>query len=370
MLRRASSLVLYWDGQRLLFENYATGVRIFADPLAAQILHFFHRWRSVEALAAHFSDFTPASLFRAVAALERHTLLQRSDAAEDARTRAMSDWSPWNPSAGFFHFSTKDVRFSANRAALDRALRRKAKTSPMPPVVKRYPGAAVIKLPQPVDRGEFPRVLLSRRTHRQFAPVPVRLADLGTLLGLTWGVQDWLVLPGIGRSPMKTSPSGGARQPIEVYVVVRNVEGLAPGIYHYAADRHVLELMRRGATAHDFGRYLPAQPWFRGAAVLTLMTAIFARTRWKYQSPRAYRVVLAEAGHLCQTFCLTATWLGLAPFCTMALADSKIEAELGLDGITESALYAAGVGTRPVQTVPRRTLSENRRGSRNTTTGR
>jgi hypothetical protein len=56
-------------------------------------------------------------------------------------------------------------------------------------------------------------------------------------------------------------------------------------------------------------------------------------------------VVLLDAGHLCQTFCLVATWLGLAPFCTAAFEDSLIERDLGLDGIRESALYVAGVGT-------------------------
>ena len=57
--------------------------------------------------------------------------------------------------------------------------------------------------------------------------------------------------------------------------------------------------------------------------------------------------MLLEAGHVCQTFCLVATWLGLAPFCTMALADSRVEKDLGVDGITESVIYAAGVGSRP-----------------------
>jgi hypothetical protein len=42
-----------------------------------------------------------------------------------------------------------------------------------------------------------------------------------------------------------------------------------------------------------------------------------------------------------------ATWLGLAPFCSMALADSRIERDLKIDGVSESVLYAAGVGTRP-----------------------
>jgi len=74
---------------------------------------------------------------------------------------------------------------------------------------------------------------------------------------------------------------------------------------------------------------------------------VFPRSQWKYEHSRAYRVVLAEAGHVCQTFCLTATWLGLAPFCTMALADSKIERALGMDGVTESVVYAMGAGVRP-----------------------
>ena len=69
------------------------------------------------------------------------------------------------------------------------------------------------------------------------------------------------------------------------------------------------------------------------------MTAVFRRTMWKYHLARAYRAVLLDAGHLCQTFCLVATWLGLAPFCTAALKDTLIEEDLGIDGIRESVLY-------------------------------
>jgi SagB-type dehydrogenase family enzyme len=83
------------------------------------------------------------------------------------------------------------------------------------------------------------------------------------------------------------------------------------------------------------------------ASALFIMTAVFPRTQWKYRFARTYRVVLLETGHLCQTFCLVATWLGLAPFCTAAFQDSLIEKELGLDGIRESVLYLAGVGTLP-----------------------
>ncbi len=74
------------------------------------------------------------------------------------------------------------------------------------------------------------------------------------------------------------------------------------------------------------------------------MTGVFSRTMWKYHKPRAYRVVLLDAGHLGQTFCLTATRMGLAPFSTAALKDTLIERDLGIDGISESVLYVAGIG--------------------------
>jgi SagB-type dehydrogenase family enzyme len=76
------------------------------------------------------------------------------------------------------------------------------------------------------------------------------------------------------------------------------------------------------------------------------MTAVLPRTMWRYRFSRAYRVLLLEAGHFCQTFCLVATWLGLAPFCTAALRDEKIEEKLRLNGATETVLYAAGVGMK------------------------
>jgi SagB-type dehydrogenase family enzyme len=91
-------------------------------------------------------------------------------------------------------------------------------------------------------------------------------------------------------------------------------------------------------------RYLPEQDWYEDAAALVFFVASFERIRWRYAYARAYRAAFIEAGHLCQTFCLTATWRGLAPFCSMALADSTIERDLDLDGISESVLYTAGVG--------------------------
>jgi SagB-type dehydrogenase family enzyme len=340
-------VIIYWQSGHLVFENFLTRRQITALPLTASLLHFFDRWKAIADLFAAMPQYSPTSLRRAVAQLVRHSLLQREDQPLPSRQAALTAWSAWNPSAGFFHLSTKDLKFEADDAKEFRALVRQAKSKPIPLPIKRYPKAKKIPLPAAPADGEFARVLLQRRTWREFSATPVPLSTLGNLLGLTWGVRQWVALPKIGSVALKTSPSGGAMHPIEAYVLARNVDGLTAGFYHYDAADHRLELLKRGATSRDITRLLAHQWWYGPAAFVVFLTAVFERTRWKYDYARAYRAVLIEAGHLCQTFCLTATSMQLAPFCTMAFADSKIEKVLGLDGIAESALYVAGAGMRP-----------------------
>ena len=256
-------------------------------------------------------------------------------------------WQYWLPSAGFFHFSTRDVEFAKDPVAAFRHLQQRAKTQPMPRVGKLYPGARRVPLSADSPVGDFPRILKERRTWRKFSAKPLPLAELATLLQLTFGVQAWAEIPGLGRAPMKTSPSGGSLHPIEAYVLARNVKGLRPGIYYYDAKRLNLVWLRHGISRKSLEIMVGHQWWFAETPFLVLMTAVFGRPQWKYDYPRVYRAVLLEAGHLCQTFCLTATWLRLAPFCTIALADTKWEKILGIDGVRESLIYAAGAGLRP-----------------------
>jgi SagB-type dehydrogenase family enzyme len=347
VFRRSPFLVSYWEADRLVFENYATGKGATAAPIATEVLNFFSGWRSPDALFRHFPQYSSSSLRAAIQALTRHSLLQRSDCKLHPIERSMAAWKDWNPAAGFFHFTGRDLPFEADLVSMGRYMEGLTQGKAMPVPVKHYPRAAQTLLPAPPVDGEFLRVLTARRTWRRFAAGKLALADLATLLGLTWGVREWVAVPPLGRFAVKTSPSGGALHPIEAYVVARDVDGIAPGIYHYDAARHRLELLRRGMTRDQMSDYVIGQRWFSEAAAFVFMTGVFTRTQWKYRYPRAYRVVLAETGHLCQTFCLVATWLGLAPFCTMAMADSKIDRDLGIDGVTEGVLYVAGVGKKP-----------------------
>jgi SagB-type dehydrogenase family enzyme len=200
----------------------------------------------------------------------------------------------------------------------------------------------------PVDiASPLAATLRARRTWRRFGPGALTLDELSALLGLTWGVQAWVHVQGFGEMPLKTAPSGGARHAVEAYVAVRRVAGLAAGVYHYRAEAHRLVGIRRGLTQAALAACVPHQAWMARAAAIVFMTAVLARTQWRYPFSRAYRTVLAETGHHAQTCCLVATERGLAPFCTMALADSVTERLLGADAWREPVLYAVGVGRRP-----------------------
>jgi SagB-type dehydrogenase family enzyme len=344
--RRANFVVSYWQDADFVLENFLAQRRVTCDPMAASILHFFHRDRSLSELFAALPEYTPESLRRAVKTLEGHALLQPSGKKLLNEDR-LAAWSEWNPVASYFHLSTKDMKFAGDAAEEFRTVVELAKTKPMPRPIKRYSKARRVKLPASTVSGEFAQVLQTRRTWRRFSDRAVSQEMLGTMLRLTWGVQQWVRIPELGDVAVKTSPSGGALHPIEAYVLARNVDNLAPGLYHYSGADHRLELLRRGATSKQITSWLVNQYWYGGAAFVVFMTAVFGRTQWKYDYPRAYRAMLLESGHLCQTFCLTATWLGLAPFCTLAFADSAIEKAIGIDGISESALYVAGAGVRP-----------------------
>jgi len=327
--------------------NIATGAQVIAGPIVCSLLDGLDQWQSIATVTAGRSRQEAIPLAAIVRELAHRSFLERSDRARPTPSRALDTWADWNPAASFFHLSTKDIPYETDVAEAEKRQRQHARLRPMPPPVKSYPRAPHIALPAAERAGELPRLLLERRTWRHFSRAPIDLSTLATLLELTWGVQRWAHVRGQGRVAFKTSPSGGARHPIEAYVLAVRVNGLPRGLYHYAADRHGLDRLSRRATNRQIVEYCADQGWYGSAGALMIMTAIFAREWWRYRSPRAYRAVLLDAGHLCQTFCLAATWLKLAPFCTMALADSRIERDLKIDGVTESVVYVAGVGSRP-----------------------
>jgi SagB-type dehydrogenase family enzyme len=345
--RRSVPVILYWHENKLVFENFALQTRITAESLTCSILHYCGEWRSFGEICEFLSEYSETSVAESLKLLCENRVLERSDEKPDPRVKAMESWTSWNPAAGYFHFSTKDTPFAPDPMGAIKGLLVRAKHDPMPLPVKRYAGARRIKLPHLESDAEFPEILRSRRTWRTYGKQAVPFEALAQIMKLTFGIQGWVDVPELGTAAMKTSPSCGCLHPTEAYVLAQRVEGLRRGFYHYNTAGHELEWLRPGVTTKELEKSLGHQWWFAKAAFVVLMTAVFGRTHWKYEFPRVYRGILIEAGHLCQTFCLTATWLGLAPFSTIAQSDTQWEKWLGIDGVTESIIYVAGAGMRP-----------------------
>ncbi|MDP9004530.1 MAG: SagB/ThcOx family dehydrogenase, partial [Verrucomicrobiota bacterium] len=270
----------------------------------------------------------------------KHGLLLPKGSPEAARDNQLAKkWAAWLPQ-GSFHFSTKDALYVDRTDWSLPRLKAALPETPQPKFFQTLKGAKKTRLPaRTLPDSEFIRVLMARQTHRLFSSQELTLESVSQLLSLVWGVTGYIHTPIYGNVAIKTSPSGGARHPGEVYLMALRVKGLKAGLYYYHPMHHRLERVSNAATRDKAERYCAGQRYARNAGALFLMTAVFERTMWKYNQPRAYRVVLLDAGHLCQTFCLVATWLGLAPFCTAALKDTLIEKDLGIDGIHESVLY-------------------------------
>lgn len=194
-------------------------------------------------------------------------------------------------------------------------------------------------------------VLARRVTCRNFESAQaLPMLDMATLLYRVFGAQGIEQVAEGASAVKKNSPSGGALHPIEAYVLVRGVEGLAVGLYHYNVGSHALHLLRPMAeeeAAQLALLFVAGQDYFASAPVIVAMCARFRRSFWKYRNHgKAWRALLLETGHLSQNLYLTATELGLGAFVTAAINDADIEEALGLDPLQEGPMAVCGFGVR------------------------
>jgi SagB-type dehydrogenase family enzyme len=209
-----------------------------------------------------------------------------------------------------------------------------------PSPYKEYLGAATVVLPAPAGaRTPVEEALERRRSIREYTARPVTLEEVARLLHGATGITD-------RRDPtwqFRSVPSSGALYPLEVYPVVFDVAGVAPGVYHYDVRRHQLALVRAGDFRGALFRAAVSQEMLLHCSLALVVTGIFGRVRFKY-AERAYRYLLLEAGHLGQNVYLTATALGLGPCGIGAYFDDEVNAIVGVDGTEEATVYLLTVG--------------------------
>jgi SagB-type dehydrogenase family enzyme len=217
---------------------------------------------------------------------------------------------------------------------------------PPPPVEKSYSADAErIALIPPAEFQTLPGVDLlvaikNRRSRRRFSETPLALEELSFLLWATQGIREQL---GAGHA-RRTVPSAGARHALETYLCVLDVKGLDIGFYRYLPVEHQLlvEYRDRGA-AEKIGPATFQQNWMSSAAVVFIWSAIPHRMEWRY-GLAAHKVILLDAGHVCQNLYLACEAIG-AGTCAVAAYDQELMDELlRIDGKDEFVIYMAAVG--------------------------
>ncbi len=208
---------------------------------------------------------------------------------------------------------------------------------------KEYPRFSKIDLPRNFSvLYNLKDIFFARYSKREYnLGVKISLQELSTLLYYSAGIK-----PEIQSGTTKIRrfyPSGGARYPLEVYLLIQRVEDVEVGIYHYNVKEHQLELLTADKSEIEKLKEGLLYPWSRDAAVAFFVTAVWERNFIKYKD-RGYRIALMEAGHLGQNLALTAAALGIGCCNSVGFHNERINQVLDIENEDEDSLYLALLG--------------------------
>ena len=176
--------------------------------------------------------------------------------------------------------------------------------------------------------------ILQRRSERDYTSQALTLQEVSQLLWAAQGITD--------PRGYRAAPSAGATYPLEIYVVVGNVEGVAKGIYRYEPEAHQLLKVVSGEQRGALAQAALNQQFIAQAPVNFVITAIYERTTQRY-GERGIRYVHMEAGHAAQNVYLQAVALNLGTVVVGAFHDNQVKEILNL-AEDEEPLYIMPVG--------------------------
>jgi len=214
-----------------------------------------------------------------------------------------------------------------------------ARPARRPASFKEYPGAETVAVSiKGLPEGSLWKALAGRRSRRDFTGEPISLEALSRLIFAAQGATARA-----GQAILRTAPSAGALYPVETYVLANAVQDVRPGLYHYNIQKTVLETVRLGALGRELSNAALGQGMCGRSSATFIFTAAPDRCKWKY-AQRAYRYIYMDAGHICANLYLAAQDLTLGCCAMGAFYDDEVNALVGVDGQSETAVYLAAVG--------------------------
>lgn len=343
------------DGETTLESPLSTHRIIFGHWLGLAMVGLLAAPVSLRQLAAAFPQISVAAIEGVCILLLAAGFIQPTDSAGNSDESQNDSLQQWEFHDLLFHSRS---RWGRNDMPAGGTFRFRGQIEPLPAC--RPPASDdVITLFQPdieeLKNEDYPFSLIveERRSVREYASQPLSLQQLGEFLYRTARVKQ-LHQPDISQGRLyqcsqRPYPSGGAMYALELYLAVKNCQGLPPGLYRYEPLRHQLEKIVDLTPAVEQVIQEAQNATDRACTpqVLITMTARFQRTSWKYQSI-AYSLILKEVGALYQTMYLVATAMDLAPCAIGSGHSDRLAQAAGLDYLIESAVGEFLLGSKRI----------------------
>ena len=194
-----------------------------------------------------------------------------------------------------------------------------------------------IQLPAPHFKSAISveEAILRRESRRDYKNSPISLEALSQLLWSAQGIRN--------SAGFRVAPSAGAKYPLELFVIVRHVSNLKPGVYHYQPQFNRLELVQMHYDKSLFNKAALKQTWVRDAPVVIIIASNTKRTAEKYHQ-YAFRYVLMESGHVAENMMLQAVSLKLGIVGVGGFDDKAVQEIFHLKGL--HVLYLICIGNK------------------------
>lgn len=330
--KRSPFLFTYWnEDNKIILYNYNSYTKAIVTKQVMRIIEILSEWRGTEEIY-NILNFDMKNLRKALNQLVRLKIIHKKPLSmKDTNFSGRARWDP------------VDLAMQRQRSyggAYPMSLRSGKSPSP----IKHVKGLYSVTFQKESDKYNndnkrtLQNVLEARRSIRNYSNNYINVDSLSHFLYNSARIKK-IFKSNEGTLTQRPYPSGGARYPLEIYVVNNKISDIQKGIYYYDPLRHKIILLNRSKNYqrkfNDFILQVQKPAQNREPDVILIITAVFARTMWKY-SNIAYSLIMSDLGCLYQTMYLVATEMNLAPCPLGGTYETLVRDWLNLNWFEES----------------------------------
>lgn len=332
--KRSPFLLTHWnEDNKIVVWNYNLYSKILVSKDLVEILNMLSEWTSAEEIADKLG-LDKKYITKTLENLVKLKIIHVNRLPkEEMMLTHMSLWDP-------IDLSMQRQRSYGGRLPFEKRVGK----SPSP--IKHMTGLSSVTLPKPQSSmqqvSNLTDVLDDRISIRNYDNAYLTLTNLSHFLYYSARIKE-IFKSQEGTLTKRPYPSGGARYPLEIYVANNRIRDIQKGIYYYDPLKHQLILLNTNRNyARKFNRFIKnvlSPMKVREPDVTLIITAVFARTMWKY-GKLGLSLIMTDLGCLYQTMYLIATQMKLAP-CPLG----KTEEDLVKNWLQLNWFHESHVGT-------------------------